>query len=441
MSESQNLSLEARFDRSLVHVRGESVRYLVVTATAPKAAPDPRRRRDPLNLALVIDASGSMQGPPLEAAKEASIRVMEQLAPSDVLSCVSFATGVHTHFQGLPLDEAGRSRARSEIAALISLDTTNLCGGWLEGCRCAAGIMAEQDGRRNRVLLLSDGHANCGVTDPAELARHADELRIRGILSSTVGIGVNYSPIQLQAIAEHGGGRMHDAERPDEIAEIVLAELDELRSTVAEDVQVEVDCPPGATVQVLGMFPEERAFPRYRCSIGALTSGGTRTVVFKVVTPPGEMNATLPFDVALRWRVPDTREARASAKVRCELRFAGSGACAGQPRDLGLALVVARLWQAALIRESLGMNRSGRNLEARDYALSQLRYFREYCQGVPGAEVLVAELEDVPGFVGTMPDFLPAEPVKEVMLGAYKCLRSEADYRSRSRPGWKSRMK
>ena len=60
---------------------------------------------------------------------------------------------------------------------------------------------------QNRVIVLSDGHANRGLVEPGELGHHAAELRKRGLYTSTVGIGDNYSPVQLDAIAEHGGGR------------------------------------------------------------------------------------------------------------------------------------------------------------------------------------------------------------------------------------------
>jgi hypothetical protein len=70
------------------------------------------------------------------------------------------------------------------------------------------------------------------------LAKHASELRKRGIVTSTVGVGHNYSPTQLQAIAEAGGGRMHDAEEPGDIAQIVMAELNDTLSTVVDHLEL-----------------------------------------------------------------------------------------------------------------------------------------------------------------------------------------------------------
>ena len=78
-----------------------------------------------------------------------------------------------------------------------------------KGSEHVARHMAQHPGTRNRVLVLSDGHANRGVTEPDLLADTAVGLRNRGIFTSTVGIGLDYSTAQLEVLAEHGGGMMH----------------------------------------------------------------------------------------------------------------------------------------------------------------------------------------------------------------------------------------
>ena len=90
----------------------------------------------------------------------------------------------------------------------------------------------------NHVILLSDGPANRGILDPEILSNYASEMRDRGLYCSTVGIGDNYSMTQLQALAEAGGVRMHDAEHAHEIAEVVLAELWEVRKTHPQNIKV-----------------------------------------------------------------------------------------------------------------------------------------------------------------------------------------------------------
>ena len=116
----------ARFDRTVVNVKGGSVRHLVIAVKAP-AVPRGDGPRQPLNLGLVIDASGSMEGAPLDAAKQATLSLLDKLAATDHLSLVSFASDVICHAEAMRLDPSGRhviaasSASSSPVARRISL--------------------------------------------------------------------------------------------------------------------------------------------------------------------------------------------------------------------------------------------------------------------------------------------------------------------------------
>ena len=129
------------------------------------------------------------------------------------------------------MDRAGKRRADSILSGVHSGGMTCLSGGWLRGAETVALLREGTEGHRSQVILLSDGHANEGILDPEELARHASELRERGVYTTCVGIGDGYSPEQLAVLSEHGGGLLHRAERPHEIIEVLLGELGELMNT------------------------------------------------------------------------------------------------------------------------------------------------------------------------------------------------------------------
>lgn len=431
--DTSTLQVLVGFDRTLIRRKGESVRFLVAEVMAPVVesfmAP-----KAPLNLALVIDASGSMAGQPIEAAKEAARRVAQSLGAADMLSVVSFDTEVTVHLEGRLQDAAGQAAATSAIAALEAGSSTDLAGGWLRGCACVAKVMDAMPGLRNRVVVLSDGQANLGITEPDELAKHAAQLRARGLLSSAVGIGEGYSDVQLGAIAASGGGRLHHAAQAAEIVELVLGELDELRETVVESCDLVVERPSGFVVEVVGDYATARRGRRLSCVVGSLASGGRRTVVFKVTCPAGKLGDTAEFKVGARWKGVGTEKSSATPTFLCELEFATGDNCLAQPRDKERAFVVARTWQFEIVRAATRLNQEGELLRAGEFVARELGYFKRYCEGLPGAQMMFTALERLAGSIDQ--NRYSRTAAKEMTIASIKGNRGERDLRSAPQASW-----
>ncbi|HEY8589424.1 MAG TPA: VWA domain-containing protein, partial [Naasia sp.] len=182
------LNLVAGLDRALAWEGGRSVRYLVADLSARGGA-RAASEAPPLDLALAIDVSGSMAGDKLDAARRTAAAVAEALGERDRLTLVAFDSTAELLLDARAMDAAGRREAASAIARLEPRGGTDLFGGWLLAAERVATAMAAAPRASHRVVLLSDGQANEGVTDRAELARHAGALLARGIVTSTVGIG------------------------------------------------------------------------------------------------------------------------------------------------------------------------------------------------------------------------------------------------------------
>lgn len=428
--QSASPEFRAELDRSLVNVEGRSVRHLVLTVRAPEPPPTDRPRVA-LNLGVVIDASGSMAGRPLDAAKAATLAMLDRLADDNHLSIVSFASDVITHAQAVRLDAAGRSRVAAAVRPLVPRDNTALFDGWVGGCEAVATRQAAADAtERNHVLLLSDGHANDGECRPERLAHHAAELRKRGVLTSTVGIGRSYSPIQLQAIAEAGGGRMHDAEEPHEIAEIMLAELNDTQATTVESLEFTLRLPRGVEPEIYGTTPLTRDAEGCDILAGSLLGNATRRIVVKLTFPPGQMGETLPIGVTARWKTPCDGREYTAAVATLEARYDAPQACLAQPRCRDLARIVAEQWQAHIYHRALQLNQDGQCEAAMEFATRESRYYDRYCADLPEMR---ASSRSLYRFSPTMSRSYGAVTAKEVMLRAYKTSRGESDYRSCAR--------
>ncbi len=432
-SSDKNVTMTVSPDRQLAWHSGDSVRFLVVDLQGKAMEQEGEETKTPLNLALIIDRSGSMHGRPLEAAKEAAAGVVEMLTSRDLLTVVCFDNRVQTIVHSLSMDRAGRTEAQQQIGGIRPGGTTNLEAGWLQGAEHVAEHMEQSDSFRNHLVLLSDGMANAGETDPEVLGEYATGLQSRGIITTTVGIGDNYSPEILQAIAENGGGRMHDAEHPEEIIEVVSAELGELSLVVADTLRLNIRVPKKTRCQLLSSSSLKKEDENsYSCLIGTLASQRKRQVIFKITTPPGQKGDTLHFNFTASWLFDGKSD---SCEAATTLTLAPGKKNNSQQRDLTNSLLVANFWQSQLIRDITRINISRQYNRLRDLTDSEFRYFRKYCRDLPGGDDMISGINRL---IRRADRPMRERARKEMSYSAYKMQSCETDYRRKKRSSWDS---
>jgi Ca-activated chloride channel family protein len=432
-----NFTAAAAFDRKLFWEGGDSVRYLVARFKAHRK--DDRRPlcRAPLNIALVIDASGSMGGGKLEAAKEAAFGLAERLTERDRLTVVSFASDILVHLDAVAVTTDNAARIRSEISRLQTRGMTLLSGGWFAGVECASRIAEEDPRMTPRVIILSDGHANEGIVDPEELREHAGELRIRGVLTTCLGIGDGYDEQLLRGIAESGGGRLHDAELTSEISSVLLGELDDIFGTAVEDARISLSVPHGVGVEALGRSNSEIRAGRLHVSLGPVQNDIERSVVFKVLCLRARKGDNLEFQVAATGRALDSGSELETGTVTVRLAAAEGSANSSQPRDAEIAEIVARTWSAHVVAAAARMNRDGAYQDAEIYIERELRHFRRYVGGLDRGREMIGELELLAGRVGRQ---FSSRMRKEMVLQSSLAMESRVDRRGAGKAAWSSRM-
>jgi Ca-activated chloride channel homolog len=279
---TNNLNLTTECDRRQVAVEVSSQRTVEWIVTAPEVPQ--RSNRAPLNLALVLDRSGSMQGDKLRYVQQAACHVLDLLDERDRVAVVAYDDQITLLSASVPMTAQARRDLKDRMNALQPGGWTDLSGGWLEGCREIAAQQLQQG--VNRSLLLTDGLANRGITDIEALTHHARELRQRGISTSTFGVGLDFNEQLLEALAGQGGGHFYYIDRPDQIPEVFRRELGELLTVVAREVFVSIAIPRGVAVELLGDLPHERLGDRLRIFLGDLCAGERRALYTRVLTPP-----------------------------------------------------------------------------------------------------------------------------------------------------------
>ncbi len=205
--------------------------------------------RTPVNIALVIDKSGSMQGAKISQAKEAAIAVVDRLNSNDIISIVAYSSGVEVLVPATKLSD--KEAIRNRIRKITAGGSTALFAGTSKG---AAEIRKFLDRERvNRVILLSDGLANIGPETPSELGALGRSLAKEGITVSTLGLGLGYNEDLMSQLAMQSDGNHAFIEHSHDIAKILKYELGDVLSVVAQEVVINIQCRPGVRpVKVLG---------------------------------------------------------------------------------------------------------------------------------------------------------------------------------------------
>jgi Ca-activated chloride channel family protein len=282
----QAITIDGRLNCPTLSYRGGTAYLLLSIATSDAVTP----QRKPMNLSIVLDRSGSMgdEGK-MEYAKKALYTLIDQLTSEDIVSIVIYDDIINV------LREASRvgnkQSLKRAVEGIYPRGSTNLGGGMMEGFR-----QVERNVRReyvNRVVLLSDGLANQGITDPHELSRIARRYRAKSISLTTMGVGLDYNENLMVGLSESGGGNYYFIERPTQLASIVRKEFDMLSSVVAQNATIELTL--GRQVHINDVIGcEYRAEDnRQIIPVGDLYSNDRRELTVELAIPEGTQSFTV----------------------------------------------------------------------------------------------------------------------------------------------------
>lgn len=205
--------------------------------------------RVPMNISFVIDRSGSMSGKKLEDVKKAVDYASGLLHAEDYISVVQYDHEVQTVVE--PCYAGETERIRRKIGAIISGGSTNLCGGMEKGLVHVKNNSEKFRGNRaiHRVILLSDGLANVGTTDPSAIAEIARKYNLEyGTTLSTIGVGADYNEDLMTKISVEGGGNYYFINNTEDLQTIFNSEFSDLKTLVAKDVILEITFPENKVV-------------------------------------------------------------------------------------------------------------------------------------------------------------------------------------------------
>lgn len=388
-------------DRARIPAGSPSVRYLTIAVTAP--ARERRRARPAVHAALVLDRSGSMAGRKIEMARQAVEHAVRLLDDRDRLALVCYDTEIDVLLSATAASAEARTLALTRLRAIDARGGTDLCGGWLRGAdeltpradSAPAVAPDDQAAPLRRVLLLSDGQANEGETNPDVLARRAADLRAQGVATSTFGLGADFDEQLMSRLAIEGGGHFYFIEQPAQIPDVLASELGETLDVVARDARVVISGETGVSIACFNEFPVETIHDPVtgrddvHVRLGDLVSGQEVTLAIAVKCPARPAGV----QVAIGVRLTDRDRVLFPQPLPIDWQAVDDEANAAQPVNAAVIVEVARLMAERARAAALAANRRGDFANAAAILSSAASELRALGAGIREVDALASELE------------------------------------------------
>ncbi|MEO7676931.1 MAG: VWA domain-containing protein [Verrucomicrobiota bacterium] len=270
----ETLSLKLEPEQNLVLVGSPQELVVRIDLTAARFK---KSKRSPLNLAVVLDRSGSMAGAKIEQARQAACALVEQLADGDIFSLVAYGTSADVLVPAQSVED--KEALKRTISGISVNGNTALYAGVEKGAEQLARHFSNR--KINRVILLSDGLANVGPSSPGDLRRLGQHLAERGVSVTTIGLGDDYNEDLMAGLAESSDANYYYVKDTEKLPQIFAKELGELLDVVARDVRIEITCPEG--IRPIGFIGRTEKFENRKASVtlSQFTPGQNRYLLLR----------------------------------------------------------------------------------------------------------------------------------------------------------------
>lgn len=381
-----SLSMTSRLSHPYI-VPGTSDVFVTVDVTGAEI---PGAQRSPVNLAVVIDRSGSMSGYKLQQAKQAARHLVQQLREEDRLAIVHYGSDVKS-LPSLPATASNRERMVQFIEGIWDEGGTNIGAGLTTGQSLLNA--ARREYKVNRLILISDGQPTEGLTEDAGLINLVKNIRAEGVTVSSIGVGTDYNENLMQAFAEYGAGAYGYLEDAGKLATLFQKDLQQATTSVARNVELSFELPEGVMLgEVLG-YRANQAGRTVRVALPDFSAGQVERVVARLTvtgSSPGQTvdvtgvklaymdllkNGAVESDARLSAMVTDRRE-EVVAK-----------------QDKEATVYAARARSAQNLQKAAEALQSGRKDEARAYIQQNQALFMETAS-VAGAPAVAADMAE-----------------------------------------------
>ncbi len=253
--------------------------------------------RPAVNVALVIDRSGSMEGQPMIDAKKAAQNFVERLANGDSVSIVSFSDSVRVDFRSSVVTSENRQTIHRSIEQMYADGGTNISGGFEAGVNQIS--RSSNDRSIDRVILLTDGMPNYGLTSTEQLVDITRRYQREGVTLTAIGFGLHYNEDLMAAMADAGAGNYYYAKDREAVASAFSTEFQQLNSIVARRTRLQVELREGVRVAEVFGYPFEQNGQVVEIPLAEFYSGQNKTILMQLQAATPEIGSMAIADLRL----------------------------------------------------------------------------------------------------------------------------------------------
>jgi Ca-activated chloride channel family protein len=357
--------------------------------------------RPPINLALVIDTSGSMKGDAIAAARTAAAEVVSALRDGDRLAVIAFGSEAEVVIESSELSNLERAAVLGRIGEMQARGTTGMTAG-LQAGLSELGKHRKPD-RINRMVLLSDGIPN----QPASVEAMIAQAKQMTIPVTALGFGIDYDESLLARAAQTTGGSFHYVEEPEQVAAVFVKEVARMTRVIAQNMSVRLTPGPGLTI--VDVFGAEvgRQGPAASVNLGDISQGESRELIVKLTSAGRRDGANVELlDAALSFDDAIAGAGRLERKLFLEATSTGDRDALQQGADQSVELSAARAEAASATVTAVALARSGQLEQAqtlletaREAATEALNRFDEDPELTELIAAMAELAEALPSFV------------------------------------------
>ena len=355
----------------------------------------PAGDRPAVNLALVLDRSGSMGGDRIAKAREAAIAAVNRLDERDYVSVVVFDDRIDVLAGAQTASESNKAAIVEKLRTVEARGSTAIFGGVSAGASEIRKNLARK--LVNRIVLLSDGEANVGPSSPEELGLLGASLVKEGVSVSTLGVGLGYNENLMAALATRSDGNTYFIENGGDIPRIFDAELGDAFQVAARDVKL--------SVRFRDAFPVELIGRDGRIEDGVVTvdfnqiySRQEKYVLVRTEFPVGKDGETREFAAAeVSWVLPGS-DAAGSAAATGSIAFSADAKKVAASADAKVLVQSVKTQNALRTSRALELNKAGRYEDAsrlmHSNAVFAEQMLRDFSSSFVGDKVAAEELNE-----------------------------------------------